>query len=58
MFDVFAMGGGGLGLRWVAFFEMVGERKILLYNSDPKIPQGFSEISLYNSEWEIHGEYS
>ena len=41
MFDVFAMGG-----VWVCdggFFEMVGERKILLYNSDPKIPQGFQK---------------
>jgi len=50
-------------LRWVGvwvcdgrpFFKMVRGRKILLYNSDPKIPQGFSEILLYNSEREIHG---
>ncbi|EJE32690.1 hypothetical protein HMPREF9972_05104 [Staphylococcus epidermidis NIH04008] len=37
-------------------FKMVGERKILLYNSDSKIPQGFQKYRYITANEKFTGE--
>ena len=48
--------GVGVGFAMGEFSKMAGGRKISLYNSDPKIPQGFQKYRYITANEKFTGE--